>query len=196
MSLMAAQKQLHAEPWDELVRRAQRQPQQIEPLLQRVRPLVRALILDRIHQPEAAEDLTQDALADVVRGLPALHEPNSFLPWLRTIALNRCRMHWRRREVAFAELGADEGGLRADDAYTVTAQRETWRQLRRALEDLPERSRLALLMHVLDDCPYRDIAEALGESEVGVRVRVHRARQRLRQLLRPSFYEPYEPEER
>lgn len=164
----------------------------VEALLLRARPLVHAIILDRVRNPEAAEDLTQEALTDLVQGLSELREPGAFLSWVRTIALNRCRMWWRRREQEYVQFDEQTQGKRAPDAYAVTAQRETWRQLRKALDELPERSRLALLMHVLGDCPHAEIAEALGESEVGVRVRVHRARQRLRELLPPSFYDAEE----
>lgn len=176
--------------WPDLARQAQRDPAAVEPLLCRARPFVHALIVDRVRQPEAAEDLTQEALADLAEGLPRLRDAEAVLPWLRQIALNRCRMYWRRRDLQFEQLDDHAGGLRAHDAYTVTAQRERWRQLRRALDELSEPSRLALLMHVLGDTPYREIAAALGETEVAVRVRVHRARQRLRQLLPPSFYDP------
>jgi RNA polymerase sigma factor (sigma-70 family) len=187
---MSTATQPPTEAWTALLQQAA--SESCEPLLRRVRPLARALILDRIRDPEAAEDLVQEALSDLVHGLLALRDPQSFLSWLRTVCLNRCRMYWRRREVEYAAFDENATPLRAQDAYAVTAQREAWRQLRRALEELPERSRLALLMHALDDCPYREIAEALGESEVGVRVRVHRARLRLRELLRPSLYEPEE----
>jgi len=178
--------------WSDLARHARGEAGALDDLLQRVRPFVYALILDRIRRPEVAEDLTQEALTDVVRGLPGLHDLSAFTAWLRRIALNRCRQYWRQVERDFGELDDDVASAATHDAYTLTAQREAWRQLRRALDELPEASRLALLMHVLDDCPYRDIAAALGESEVGVRVRVHRARQRLHELLRPSFYVPEE----
>lgn len=173
-----------------MARTAQREPAGLEPLLRRARPFVHALILDRVRRPEAAEDLTQEALADLAQGLPALRDTAAVVPWLRQIALNRCRMYWRRREIEYETLGESESRLHAPDTYVLTAQRESWRQLLRALGELPEPSRLSLLMHALGGCSYRDIATALGETEVGVRVRVHRTRQRLRQLLRPSFYDP------
>lgn len=176
--------------WLDLVRPAQRHPAARDPLLRRARPFLYALILDRVHRPEVAEDLTQDALTDVACALPHLRDAAAFPAWLRQIALNRCRMYWRRAELAFNTLDEEIPTGQASDAYTLTAQRETWRQLRRALDELPEPSRLALLMHALGDCPYAEIAAALGETEVAVRVRVHRARQRLRQLLPPSFYDP------
>jgi RNA polymerase sigma-70 factor (ECF subfamily) len=54
-----------------------------------------------------------------------------------------------------------------------------------ALQSFPEVDRAALLMHVLDDLPYAVIAKALGLSITAVKVRVHRARLKLRELFDP-----------
>jgi RNA polymerase sigma-70 factor (ECF subfamily) len=51
-----------------------------------------------------------------------------------------------------------------------------------ALQSLPEIDRAALLMHALDDLPYAAIASALGLSVSAVKIRVHRARIKLRRL--------------
>jgi RNA polymerase sigma-70 factor (ECF subfamily) len=56
----------------------------------------------------------------------------------------------------------------------------------RALQSFPEVDRAALLMHVLDDLPYAAIAKALGLSITAVKVRVHRARLKLRELFNPK----------
>jgi RNA polymerase sigma-70 factor (ECF subfamily) len=55
-----------------------------------------------------------------------------------------------------------------------------------ALQLLPETDRAALLMHVQDDLPYAEIARALGLSLTAVKVRVHRARLKLRQSCDPK----------
>jgi RNA polymerase sigma-70 factor (ECF subfamily) len=55
-----------------------------------------------------------------------------------------------------------------------------------ALQALPEADRAALLMHALDGLPYAAIASALGLSIAAVKVRVHRARIKLRQLCDPN----------
>lgn len=169
----------------ELAAVAQRRPTALNPLLQRARPILYALILDRIHQPEVAEDLTQEALQDVMQGLPGLREPRAFPAWLRTIALNRCRRWWRREPEETVDPGQDYQRLVHEDAFAEAARGETWRELQRALEDLPEKSRLALLMHVLTETSQAEIAEALDLTAANVAVRIHRARARLRVALRP-----------
>ena len=55
-----------------------------------------------------------------------------------------------------------------------------------ALQALPEADRAALLMHAQDGLPYAAIASALGLSIAAVKVRVHRARIKLRRLCDPN----------
>jgi DNA-directed RNA polymerase specialized sigma24 family protein len=79
-----------------LARQAARGHRACEELLQRCRPIVHAIVLDRVRNPEVAEDLTQEALADLAQALPRLRESAAFNVWLRQITINRCRMWWRR----------------------------------------------------------------------------------------------------
>ena len=55
-----------------------------------------------------------------------------------------------------------------------------------ALQALPETDRAALLMHAQDGLPYAAIASALGLSIAAVKVRVHRARIKLRRMCDPN----------
>lgn len=169
----------------ELAAAAQQTPAALEDLLRRCRPILYAIILDRVHIADVAEDLVQEALHDVMQGLPALRETRAVPAWLRQIALNRCRMWWRRPQLETEELPADYHRLVHEDAFVEAARRETWRELQRALEHLPETSRLALLMHVLLDVSHAEIAEALELSQSNVAVRLYRARLQLRKLMAP-----------
>lgn len=154
--------------------------------LARYRPLVYALILDRVHHAEVAEDLTQETLAAAAGALPRLREPRAVRAWLRQIALNCCRMWWRRPEPDPEPLSEHYQRLVSEDAYAAAAHRETWRELQRAIDGLPEKSRLALLMHVFGGLDHEEIAEALELTAGSVAVRIHRARLRLRRDLRAA----------
>ena len=169
----------------DLAREAASHRAALEPLLRRCRPIVYAIVLDRVHHPDTAEDLTQDALADLVQALPGLRDCQAFPAWLRQIAINRCRMWWRRPRPEVEALSDDYRRLVHEDAFAEAARRETWREIRRALRDLPEESRLALLMHVFGGLSYAEIAVALGASVTSIGVRIHRARARLRERVQP-----------
>ncbi len=172
-------------PLPELARDVARGHAEMDLLLQRCRPIVFAVVLDRVHNPELSEDLTQEALTAVAQALPGLREPRAFYAWLRQIAVNRCKMWWRRPRPELEPLDEDWRRLVYEDAYAEAARRETWRELRRGLQDLPEASRLALLMHVCGNVSQAEIAEVLGTTPASVAVRIHRARQRLRASLQP-----------
>ncbi|KAB2967890.1 MAG: sigma-70 family RNA polymerase sigma factor [Thermoanaerobaculia bacterium] len=64
----------------------------------------------------------------------------------------------------------------------------------RALQELPESDRTALLLRVEGDLPYSEIAAALGMSAAAARVKVHRARARLAAARRAPAFDPLEKE--
>lgn len=72
--------------------------------------------------------------------------------------------------------------LRADvtdsqpSAYEQVEQRVELRAVLKAVQDLPESDRAALIMRTFDELPYREIARVLNISEVTAKVKVHRAR--------------------
>src|SRR5690242_5017185 len=80
-----------------LVRRAQAGDRAaFDQLAAQYRAVLLALAFLRTGQLEDAQDLTQEALTQAWRRLPALLHPASFRPWLKTITLNACQS-WRRR---------------------------------------------------------------------------------------------------
>jgi RNA polymerase sigma-70 factor, ECF subfamily len=112
-------------------------------------------------------------------------------PWLYGIATNLLAKY-RRREArrihATARLAAQrlppidltEGVGDALDAS------ELWQRVANAVTSLPEPERDALILHVWEGLSYEDVAAALAIPVGTVRSRLHRARQRLRELAGPS----------
>jgi RNA polymerase sigma-70 factor (ECF subfamily) len=66
---------------------------------------------------------------------------------------------------------------------TSTAVRRNLERLRAALQQLPEADRSVLIMRAYDELSYEDIAVAMGMSSGAARVKAHRARARLAELL-------------
>src|SRR5215831_7301289 len=64
--------------------------------------LVYAICLSQVGHTAEAEDLTQEVFVRVSHDLAELREPAKFLPWLRQVTRNVCRM-WRRRQRTTAE---------------------------------------------------------------------------------------------
>ena len=104
----------------------------------------------------------------------------SFGAWARRIATNLALDHLRkmRREVPLKVDTADVA--RADPAI----QRETREQIAAAFQGLAPKLRVVATLSLIEDVPHREIAEALGISEVAMRVRLSRAMKFLREQLK------------
>ncbi len=66
------------------------------------------------------------------------------------------------------------------------AVREDYRRVLAAMQGLPPEERDVLSLVVSSDLPYREIARITGTSEGNIKVRVHRARVKLREMMKPG----------
>ncbi|HKP19008.1 MAG TPA: bifunctional nuclease domain-containing protein [Gaiellaceae bacterium] len=142
-------------------------------LVERHRPRVRALAFAVVGGREEADDVVQEALLRAYLGLGSLRDPARFGSWLGTIAVNLARM--RRRRPARETMPLDELAAAAPDDPELGVGE--------ALAELPPDARELLVLHYVEGVPCAELAEQLGVSAGAVRVRLHRARGRLRTLL-------------
>jgi RNA polymerase sigma-70 factor (ECF subfamily) len=144
--------------------------------------------LARIVGKGAGEDLVQASFLSVVRARGRFDRAARFKPWLYAIATNAARDYLRRGRVEqLTSQGESAGAEEATDPPDVDPGRE--RAIQRALLQLPENQRLAIVMHRFQNLSFAEIAEALDLSESAVKVRAHRGYERLRALLRGLWEE-------
>ena len=134
-----------------------------------------------------AEDLTQETLLQAYLGLDRLRDPERFASWIYGIAFNLAKMRLRsRRNGALPALDPTRlAALVAADPSPaeILETREVWSLVASALNVLPVEQRRAVLLHYVDGLSCEEIAALLGEPAGTVRVRLHRARARLRDRL-------------
>jgi RNA polymerase sigma-70 factor (ECF subfamily) len=127
--------------------------------------------------PSEAEDIAQDALLRAWRRRSTLREADRRNQWLATIVRNEAfRQHARVRPDPTATIETYEG---AEDAQVVATVEKA--DLHAALKRLTDRDRRLLEMRYDEDLTQSTIAERLGIPEGTVKVRLHRARDKLRQ---------------
>ncbi len=153
-----------------------------EVLFQRYREPVYAY-LTRIVGGRTSEDLLQATFLSVIRARGRFDRAARFRPWLFAIATNAARDFLRRGRV---EQLTPDGELPPVEQSSGAPDRDLAMEkaIHRALEQLPENQRLAIVMHRFQNLSFAEIAEALDLSESAVKVRAHRGYKRLRQLLR------------
>jgi len=136
---------------------------------------------------EDAEDATMDIFLKVRQKLSQYDASRPFGAWLYTVAANHCWDLLRRRKVRQdLETGdVEEMPLQHPDPGQLEKliDHRTGQQVRRALDRLPARSRMALVLRYYADMSYDEIAEALGVRRAFVGVVLLRARHQLRDGL-------------
>jgi RNA polymerase sigma-70 factor, ECF subfamily len=126
--------------------------------------------------PSEAEDIAQDALLRAWRRRCTLREPDRRNQWLAAIVRNEAfRQHARVRPDPTAAIEGYEG---AEDAQVVATVERA--DLRAALKRLSDRDRELLEMRYQEDLTQAEIAQKLGIPEGTAKVRLHRARDKLR----------------
>jgi RNA polymerase sigma factor (sigma-70 family) len=152
-------------------------------LLERHRPRVRALAHSLLRDWNEAEDLAQEVLLSAHVGLDGLRDPARFGAWLRGITINLAKMRIRRlaREPVPDAGGGASVPAPAGDSFADGI--ELLELVRQALETLAPAEREVVYLHHVADLSCAEIAERLGDTPGAVRVRLHRARARLRQPL-------------
>lgn len=135
------------------------------------------------------EDLCQDALVKVVRGL-AGYDPGGtarLSSWILTIATRVCidqlRREQRRPE---AELSEQELPMEGPSPESAAYRRELARRVQRAMAALSDEQRAVLVLRAYHDLDYDEIARALGIEVGTVKSRLGRARLALRRLMARS----------
>ncbi|MHB9025854.1 MAG: RNA polymerase sigma factor [Armatimonadota bacterium] len=157
-------------------------------LVARYRGLVYAICLGKVGQAAVAEDLTQEVFLRVYLDLRTLHEPEKFLPWLRKVTGNVCRMWLRRQRTISVPL---EDIAEQDDPVAANAQRrsELGGMVDAMLALVSPKSREVLILHYLAHCSEGEIAGVLGLTPATVKSRLYEARQQAKQKLLPVVEE-------
>ena len=132
---------------------------------------------------DAAEDAVQDAFVRAFDQLAQCKEPDNFVGWFFLILRNRCFAE-RRRSRTEVPLEAADSVAAADrtDGGAETAERRRALQLA-LLELTPDQREVFVLKH-MDGLSYEQIAARLSTSVPSLKMRMHRAYDRLREQLR------------
>jgi RNA polymerase sigma-70 factor (ECF subfamily) len=161
-----------------------------------------------VRSQSVAEEVAQDAWIGVIEGLRQFEGRSSLKNWIVRIAVNKARTRGVReaRSLPFSALvredddGIDLGRFRGPgDAFPghwtsyprtwrslpeeATAMHETLSVVQKAIEALPERQRLVLILRDIDGWESAEVATALELTDANERVLLHRARTKVRAVL-------------
>lgn len=134
-----------------------------------------------VGDPARAEELAQEIFVKLYRNARRYRPSARFKTFLFRVAANHCLNEVRRGEYRVEQVSKDaqdEATQPLPDATTPDQQvagRELEGAVRKALEGLSERERMAFSLCRFEGMAYRDIASALSASEAAVKSLIHRA---------------------
>lgn len=144
-------------------------------------------------QTDDAQEVVQDAFLKAYRSLDSLQKPEAFAGWLMRIVSNLSLNYRRGRKTRQAlplddafETDPTDGPVSEDriNPQRVAEGHQLGQKLEQALEQLPEKQKLAILMFTIEGLPQKQVAEALQCSVEAVKWHVFQGRKRLRELLK------------
>ena len=162
-------------------------PAAFEEIFTRYQGMVFNLALRMAGSREEALDLSQEIFLRVYRHVGRFKGQSSLKTWIYRVALNCCRSRRARRAPIIQELpeaeALDELQDRDSTPERAALARDASRQVGRALQQLPNPYREAVVLRDIEGLTYLQVAEVLGVRIGTVRSRIARGRERLREIV-------------
>ena len=165
-------------------------------LIERYQTLARRIALRMVMAQDIAQDLVQEAMLQAYLSLGDLQNEDSFRSWLYGIVLNLSKSYLRdeKRRSRFSEElkdGQAEGlwssGSVPNDPQQIVVERELHRLVLSVIQELPQAHREAAQLYYYESLTLHEVAAITGASPGAIKVRLHRARNHLREKLHQAY---------
>jgi RNA polymerase sigma-70 factor, ECF subfamily len=166
-----------------------------EPIYMNYFGLVHSICLRMLGDPVEAEDVVQDTFVHLLRKIHTFRGESAFSSWLYRLTTNLVLMRFRKRNRKLSSLDElldddDEesacGEIGGPDLHLAGLFDRI--NLQAAIDLLPEGYKAAFILHDVHGYEHREIAQMCGYSAGNSKSQLHKARLRLRKLLREAKY--------
>jgi RNA polymerase sigma-70 factor (ECF subfamily) len=158
-----------------------------EEIYQRHHRRVYSICLRMLQNAAEAEDLTQDVFIQLYRKVGSFRGDSAFTTWLHRLTVNQVLMHFRKRNVKF-ERTTEEGET---PVQIVSGTENPFRMpivdkiaLDNAIAQLPEGYKNVFVLHDVEGFEHEEVARILGCSVGTSKSQLHKARLKMRKLLK------------
>ncbi len=158
-----------------------------EEIYQRHHRRVYSICLRMLQNAYEAEDLTQDVFIQLYRKVGSFRGDSAFTTWLHRMTVNQVLMHFRKRNVKYEK--TTEEGDTPDQVVAGTADPDKMPivdkiALESAIDQLPTGYKNVFVLHDVEGFEHEEVARILGCSVGTSKSQLHKARLKLRKLLK------------
>lgn len=168
--------------------------EEFETVFYRTRDKLYRYALRFVQAPEAAEDVVQDVMVKLWQKRDEMAQVENIDAWLMVLTRNRSLDMLRTQKAPHVPV--DEAASLKDRAPIADRQLEQadlLAQVRRCMDDLPEKPRTVLHLREIEQMTYEEIVQATGYTLEDVKVTLFRARKHIQRLLAQLNVTPYYP---
>lgn len=136
-----------------------------------------------VGEQDLAHDMVAEAFVRLLRHWGGVDQPRA---WLYTTVANQVRDHWRKRgreAAAYQRLEAGGYDPQAQTTSSAMIDHASTISVRDAVQGLPDRLRVAVLLHYFADLPVAQVAQQMGKSEGTIKRDLFDARSKLAERL-------------
>jgi len=129
-----------------------------------------------------AEDMLQEAFTEAFMKLGSFRYESTFGAWLKRIVVNKCINEIKRRkaDLNFVEDIAIYAGREEEEDHNAEL---SVAEIRKAMEQLPDGSRVIFSLYLLEGYDHREIAQILNVSESNSKSQYMRAKRKIKEIL-------------
>ncbi|OGU28247.1 MAG: RNA polymerase subunit sigma-70 [Ignavibacteria bacterium GWA2_35_9] len=153
-------------------------------LVYRHKEKVRNIVYLTMNYSDSVDDIAQEVFITVYKNLKYFRFESQFTTWLYRITINKCRDHLRKLKIR--NIFTPVKDIEEVHGYNhINENMDIPDIVRKAISKLPEKLRIPLLLKDIEGFSYQEIADTV-QCEIGtVKSRIFRARESLRNILKP-----------
>lgn len=156
-------------------------------LVERYQSMVYSLALKLLKNTEDAEEIAQDTFIKAFQKLDTYEGKSKFSTWLYSITYNACITELRKRRIHFSSLEdqhiSDQDEMKMHAYFSENKKEDQERYLTIALGKLPEDDQVLVTLYYYENQSMDEISTITGLTVSNIKVRIHRARKKMYELL-------------
>lgn len=160
------------------------EPEQYALLVDKYKAMAYNIAYRMLGDAETAKDMSQESFISAYASLEKFQYGSKFSSWLYRIVVNKCKDHLRaERDTVQVDEICDIVPSTERTPEQTTSSRQTGDVIQKALNSLPDEYREVIVLKHVEELDFREISDILGVGVNALKVRAHRGREMLKEIL-------------